>query len=54
MILSQVGVALARIGIAFFEVGAAQATPKVYKYPSLIVVEEERCVEVSKIVAAEH
>ena len=33
--LSHVGVALACIGVALFEVGVARATPKVYKSPPL-------------------
>ena len=37
LVISKVGVAPACIGFALFEFGAARATPKVYKYPLLIV-----------------
>ena len=38
MTLFHVGVALACIGVALFEVGVARATPKVYKSPPLLMV----------------
>ena len=52
--LSEVGVALACIGVALFEVGVTRATPKVYKPPTLIkVLSVSQYCRVGQIVVCE-